>query len=131
MIIDDVLVFRAELDGLRRLANLPRPRVTIRPEDVPGALCLWGPRSANDDHRYDGRLIPDSDVPLEDVLRAVQESGRRAPGGHLLIRGVAASFDTAAVALLTSLGAHRNTEGPYTMMAYDLRPVERRRARKS
>jgi GNAT superfamily N-acetyltransferase len=121
MVIDDVLVFSAELQGLRRLANLPRPKVMLCPEDVPGALCLWGPGNVNGGHRDDVRLVPGSGVPIVDVLRAAERSGRRAPGGHVLIRGVAASFDPTSLAVLHSLGAQRDPDGPYTMMALDLR----------
>lgn len=123
MIIDDVLVFSAELDGLRRLGNLLRPKVTIRPEDVPGASCLWE-GNANGGHRDAIRLLPESGVPLRDVLRAVQHSRRRVPGGHLDIRGVGMSFDSTAVSLLRSLGAQRDTVGPHAMMALDLRSLD-------
>lgn len=123
MIIDDVLVFNAEREGLRTLANLPRPKVTIRPEDIPGAACLWETNTTGG-HRDAIRLVPGSGVPLEDVLRAVQRSRRRASGGHLEIRGVSASFDPAAVTLLRSLGAQQDIQGPHTMMALDLRTFD-------
>jgi GNAT superfamily N-acetyltransferase len=124
MITDDVLVFTAELQGLRRLASLPRPKVTILPEEVPGGFCLWGPGDANNSHRYEVRLVPGSGVALAEVLRSVRDSRRRAPGGHVQVRGVAASFDPAAVSLLESLGARRATDGPHTMMALDLSSPE-------
>jgi hypothetical protein len=38
VLVDDILVFSAEVKGLRQLANRPRPKVTITSEDVPGAL---------------------------------------------------------------------------------------------
>lgn len=124
MRIDDVLVFDAELRGLRRLGNLPRPKVPVRAEDVPGALCLWGPTDADRGQRYEVRLLPGSGVPLADVLRAVRASEIRPPGANLYLRGVAASFDAGAVALLRTLGAARDTGGPHAMMAYDLRSLD-------
>lgn len=48
MVIDDVLVFRAEVKGLRTLAKLPRPKVRITSEELPGALCLWEPHDPSD-----------------------------------------------------------------------------------
>ena len=121
--VDEALVFRAELEGLRLLANLPRPKVTIRAEDVPGASCLWE-TNAKGGHRDVVRLIPHSGVPLKETLAAIQRSARRVPGGHLEIRGIAASFDPVAVSLLRSLGGRQDTELPHTMMALDLSSLD-------
>ena len=108
MRIDDELVFNAELQGLRQLAALPRPKVPIIGEDVPGALCLW-----EGDSGGDVRLVPHSGVPLAEVVGAA--------GGHepFQIRGIASSFDDSALSLLGTLDAQR-IDGLHTMMALDL-----------
>ncbi|GAB3416818.1 GNAT family N-acetyltransferase [Flindersiella endophytica] len=124
MRLDDVLVFDAELRGLRLLGSLSRPKVPVRVEDVPGAMCLWGPPAANGGHRYEVRLVPGSGVPLVEVLRAIRASKVRPPGGHLYLRGVAASFDAGTVAWLRERAAGRETTGPHAMMAYDLRSID-------
>lgn len=80
LVVDEALVFRAELEGLRLLANLPRPKVTIRAEDVPGASCLWE-TNAKGGHRDAVRLIPHSGVPLKETLAAIQRSQRRSQVG--------------------------------------------------
>lgn len=71
-----------------------------------------------------GPAGPRSGVRLEDLLRALRESPIRVPGGHLQLRGVATSFGPATVAALGSHGGYQVTDGPYTMMALDLAPLE-------
>lgn len=121
MVIDDVLVFRAEIEGLRKLGNLARPKVRITSEELPGALGLWEPHDPGDDHLDDIRLIPGTGVPLRNVLRGVQQSPDRTPGGRLQIRGVASSFEAETTSLLHGYGAIRDTDGPHALMALDLR----------
>jgi GNAT superfamily N-acetyltransferase len=123
MVIDDVLVFSAELYGLRRLGSLPRPKVSLQAEDLPGVSCLWE-GNTHGGHRDRIQLVPNSGVPFENVLRAVQQSRRRVPGGHLDIRGLDGSFAPEAVRLLRSLGAEQDIEGPHTLMALDLRSLD-------
>lgn len=115
MIIDDTLVVTAELEGLRKLARLNRPKVGVIQEDVPGASCIWK-RHPNADPRDLVRLRPRSGVPLAETLRAIQSSQQRRPGGHLEIRGAAHSLADEAD-FLSELGGREVLTLPRALMA--------------
>lgn len=120
MDINDTLVVTAELEGMRRLARLPRPKLRIVQEDVPGASCIWGQTEDPDGERRDlVRLRPNSGVPMMETLRAVRASSQRLPDGHLELRGAESSF-FAETALLQGLGGRENTCLPRALMARDL-----------
>lgn len=115
MLIDDNLVVTAELEGLRTLARLNRPKVGVVQEDVPGASCIWKHRPSADPRDL-VRLRPGSGVPLVETLRAIRSSHRRRPGGHLEIRGAAGSLATEAD-YLSHLGGREVLALPRALMA--------------
>lgn len=119
MVIDDNLVITAELEGLRRLARLPRPKVKVVQEDVPGASCIWSQSDTEGGHRDMVRLRPNSGVPMMNTLRAIRESTHRLPGGHLELRGAESSF-APETELLEKLGARENLTLPTALMTRDL-----------
>lgn len=119
MVLDDVLVVTAELEGMRRLARLPRPKVRVVQEDLPGASCIWSQSETAGGHRDLIRLRPRSGVPLVDTLRAIRLSSKRVPDGHMELRGTRASF-LEEDDLLQRLGGRENLSLPRALMARSL-----------
>lgn len=118
-VLDDHLVVTAELEGMRRLALLDRPKISVVHEDVAGASCHWNQVPEGSGHWDLVRLRPDSDVPLRETLAAIQASTQRRRGGHLELRGAASSL-AGESALLVELGGRMNTELPRELMARGL-----------
>lgn len=83
VIMDANLVITAELEGMRRLARLDRPKIHVLQEDVPGASCIWNLDKQEGGHRDLVRLRPASGVRLRETLESIRGSQRRQSGGHL------------------------------------------------
>jgi len=116
MIMDANLVITAELEGMRRLARLDRPRIHVLQEDIPGASCIWNLDKHEGGHRDLVRLRPGSGVRLLEILESIRASKQRQAGGHLEIRGSAADLDGEA-GFLTALGGREIRTLPRALMA--------------
>jgi GNAT superfamily N-acetyltransferase len=114
--MDANLVITAELEGMRRLARLDRPRIHVRQEDVPGASCIWNLDKQEGGHRDLVRLRPGSGVGLFETLESIRASQQRQAGGHLEIRGAAADLDEEAE-FLAALGGREILTLPRALMA--------------
>ncbi|MFC0672868.1 GNAT family N-acetyltransferase [Brachybacterium hainanense] len=118
MIPLDHVVVTAELEGLRTLARLDRPKIAVRHEDLPGASCHWMP-SSGPGQRDLVRLRPGSRIPLPEILRSLVASRRRARGTGVELRGAESSF-VGAADLMARIGARRNLGLPRALMLLDL-----------
>lgn len=87
MTISAKAAYLAELRGMKLLAELPRPRVSVAVEFIDGALSLWNTRGTGS-HVDNIRLDPDKDLDITHLFHAVQRSTLRVPGGSVFIRGL-------------------------------------------
>lgn len=98
--------YLAEFNGMKRLADLPRPNVPFTAETIHGALCLW--RTNGDGSHLDNvRLHPTRRLSVMEILEDATSSPLRAPGGTLLVRAVEGSIGVNDAPLLDRL-----TTGP-------------------
>ncbi len=102
--------YLAELHGMQRLAELPRPKVPYAPETIHGAFCLW--RTNGDGSHVDNiRLDPRGRAPVAEILRGVQSSPLRVHGGSILVRTVADAIGEDDAALLDRLASSPQSTG--------------------